>query len=64
MRSTLVRAWRVTMIERLLGGKAKSVEVQRSLTEIEMSLMEDVVDTILEEWGRQWSDNMELTTTL
>jgi flagellar motor switch protein FliM len=54
----------MTIIERLLGGKAQSVEEERGLTEIEMSLMEDVVDSILEEWCRQWGDTEEMSASV
>ena len=44
----------LTVVDRLLGGHGHSVKAERSLTEIETALIEDVIAIILEEWCSQW----------
>lgn len=43
------------MIDRLLGGPGKGLRKNRELTDIEMSIIEDVIDRILELLGEAWS---------
>lgn len=43
------------MIDRLLGGPGRGVKKNRELTDIEMSIIEDIVDRILELLGDAWS---------
>lgn len=50
----------LTLVDRLLGGRGHSVKAERYLTEIEVSLLEDVVKIILEEWCGQWREEREL----
>jgi flagellar motor switch protein FliM len=54
----------MTIVDRMLGGKGHSVREDRYLTEIEISLLNDVVHTFLEEWCRQWADIQEMTTAI
>jgi flagellar motor switch protein FliM len=44
----------LTIVDRLLGGHGHSVKAERSLTEIETALIEDVIAIFLEEWCGQW----------
>jgi flagellar motor switch protein FliM len=44
----------LTIVERLLGGRGENAPVDRMLTEIEVSLLEDVAAPILEEWAKAW----------
>jgi flagellar motor switch protein FliM len=50
----------LTIADRLLGGRGHSIKVERYLTEIEVSLLEDVILIILEEWCSQWKSEQEL----
>jgi flagellar motor switch protein FliM len=50
----------LTIADRLLGGRGHSVKAERYLTEIEVSLLEDVIQIILEEWCAQWKSEQEL----
>jgi flagellar motor switch protein FliM len=50
----------LTLVDRLLGGRGHSVKAERYLTEIEISLLEDVLKIILEEWCAQWREDREL----
>jgi len=50
----------LTIADRLLGGRGHSVKAERYLTEIEVSLLEDVIQIILEEWCTQWKSEQEL----
>jgi len=51
----------LTIADRLLGGRGHSVKTERYLTEIEITLLDDVVHMILEEWCHQWKSEQELT---
>lgn len=53
----------MTITDRMLGGKGHSVRGERYLTEIECSLMDDVVLIVLEEWCRQWEDTVDINAT-
>jgi len=44
-----------SMVDRLLGGPGRGLKKNRELTDIEMSIMEDIVDRILELLGEAWS---------
>jgi len=46
----------MTFINRMLGGRGHSIKDERYLTEIEITLMEDVIYIILFEWCRQWTE--------
>jgi len=50
----------LTIADRLLGGRGHSVKAERYLTEIEVSLLEDVIQIVLEEWCGQWKSEQEL----
>ncbi len=54
----------MTLVDRMLGGKGHSVRQDRYLTEIEISLLNDVVTIFMEEWARQWGDIQELTPSI
>jgi len=54
----------MTIVDRMLGGKGHSVRQDRYLTEIEVSLLNDVVNVFLEEWTRQWTDIQEMSTAI
>jgi len=54
----------MTIVDRMLGGKGHSVRQDRYLTEIEISLLNDVIMIFLEEWCRQWGDLQELSPAL
>jgi flagellar motor switch protein FliM len=54
----------MTIVDRMLGGKGHSVHQDRYLTEIEISLLNDVVNIFLEEWCRQWADIQEMTPAI
>ena len=54
----------MTVVDRMLGGKGHSVRQDRYLTEIEISLLNDVVNIFFEEWTRQWADIQELTPSV
>ncbi len=44
----------LTLVDRMLGGRGHSVKAERYLTEIEISLLEDIIIIVLEEWCGQW----------
>lgn len=50
----------LTIVDRLLGGRAHSVSTERYLTEIEISLLDDVLQVLIEEWCGVWKDEHEL----
>ena len=54
----------MTMIDRILGGEGQTVKDERYLTEIEITLIEDVINIVLEEWCRQWEDVLELNAII
>ncbi len=54
----------LTIADRLLGGRGQAVKAERYLTEIEVSLIEDVVVILLEEWCGQWKLEKELRPLL
>ncbi len=54
----------LTIIDRLLGGAAHSVNAEHDLSEIELALMEQVVHVILSEWCGHWHGVKDLRPTL
>ncbi|MCX6976790.1 MAG: hypothetical protein NTX04_02385, partial [Verrucomicrobia bacterium] len=48
----------LAMADRLLGGKGHIAEEERSLTEIELALVENVVHLIIAEWTELWQDQL------
>jgi flagellar motor switch protein FliM len=54
----------LTIADRLLGGRGNSVKAERSLTEIEIGLLEDIMLIVLEEWCSQWKQEQELSPLL
>jgi len=54
----------LTIADRLLGGRGHSVKAERYLTEIEITLIEDIVAILLEEWCGQWKLEQDLQPTL
>ena len=50
----------LTVADRLLGGRGHSIKTERSLTEIEVGLVEDVLLIVLEEWCHQWGGDGDL----
>jgi flagellar motor switch protein FliM len=52
----------LAIADRMLGGKGRLNETDRSLTEIEVALLEDVTQLILVEWTHQWPEQ-EITFT-
>ena len=54
----------LTIVDRLLGGPAHSVDAEREFTEIEMALLDQAVNTILEEYCAHWSDLYEIRHTI
>lgn len=54
----------LTIIDRLLGGPAHSVNSEHDLSEIELALMEQVVNVVLSEWCGHWHGVKDLRPTL
>ena len=50
----------VIVVDRLLGGPAQAVNLERDLSEIEGALLDQAVQIILNEWCNQWSNLREL----
>jgi flagellar motor switch protein FliM len=50
----------LTIVDRLLGGPAHSVNPDHDLTEIELALLQQAVQVILSEWCLHWSNVQEL----
>lgn len=50
----------LTMVDRLLGGPAHSVDATRDLSEIETALLDQVCNLILGEWCNLWHKMQEL----
>ncbi len=50
----------VTIVDRLLGGAAHSVNLERDLSDIEAALLDQAVQLILNEWCNQWAAFREL----
>lgn len=54
----------LTIVDRLLGGPAHSVNLGRDLSEIEMALLDQAVDVILGEWCNHWTSIQDLRPVL
>ncbi|MDB6093986.1 MAG: flagellar motor switch protein FliM [Verrucomicrobia bacterium] len=54
----------LAIADRLLGGRGQAAKSDRSLTEIEVALIEDVLLIFLEEWCSQWKSERELSPIL
>ncbi len=50
----------VTIVDRLLGGPAKTNNLERDMSDIESALLDQAVQIILNEWCNQWSNLREL----
>jgi flagellar motor switch protein FliM len=50
----------LTIVDRLLGGPAHSVNADHDLTEIELALLEQAVQVILGEWCNHWQGVQDL----
>ena len=46
----------LTMADRLLGGKGRVSDTDRTLTEIEVALLEDAMQLIITEWTQLWEE--------
>lgn len=49
-----------SMIDRMLGGRGAAAKIDRSLSEIELALLEDAIQVMLEEWSQQWRSERKL----
>lgn len=47
-----------TIIDRLLGGPAHSVEAKHEFSEVEISLLEQAINVILVEWCNHWPNEL------
>ncbi len=54
----------LTMVDRLLGGSAQSVNASRGLSEIEIALHDEIVRLVLGEWCALWRKSTELRPTI
>ncbi len=54
----------MTVVDRMLGGKGHSIKDERYLTEIEMTMVDEVIQIILSEWCAQWEDAPEMNAYL
>lgn len=54
----------LTIVDRLLGGAARTQENNRDLTEIETALLDQAVQIILNEWCNHWQSFEDLRPTL
>jgi flagellar motor switch protein FliM len=50
----------VTIVDRLLGGTAHQINLERDLSDIEAALLDQAVQIILNEWCNQWANLREL----
>ncbi len=50
----------LTIVDRMLGGNGQAVNLERYLTEIEITLLEDIIHIVLDEWCAQWKGQKEL----
>ena len=50
----------VTIVDRLLGGAAHSVNLERDLSDIEAALLDQAIQLVLNEWCNQWAALREL----
>ncbi|HSA03464.1 MAG TPA: flagellar motor switch protein FliM, partial [Candidatus Paceibacterota bacterium] len=54
----------ITIVDRLMGGAAHSVNLERDMSDIEVALLDQVVQIILSEWCNQWAQLSELRPTV
>jgi flagellar motor switch protein FliM len=54
----------LTIVDRLLGGPAHSINHEHDLSDIERALLEQVVNLIMSEWCGSWAPFKELRSTL
>lgn len=54
----------LTLVDRLLGGPGQPSEANRDLTEIEVTLLDQVATLTLTEWCGHWPERRELQPTL
>ncbi|MBC8001038.1 MAG: FliM/FliN family flagellar motor switch protein [Opitutaceae bacterium] len=54
----------LTIVDRLMGGAAQSVNTDHPLSEIEMALHDQAVQVILNEWCGHWSGSQDLRPVL
>lgn len=52
------------VIDRLLGGKGKSISISRELTDIELNVIETVIERMLLNLKEAWQNVIELTPSL
>jgi flagellar motor switch protein FliM len=50
----------ITIVDRLLGGPAHTANLDRDMSDIEASLLDQAVQIILNEWCNQWTGLQEL----
>jgi len=51
----------LTIVDRLLGGPAHSVSLDREMSEIELALLNQAVGIVLAEWCSQWASIKDLS---
>jgi len=54
----------LAMVDRLLGGGAKSSATPSRLNEVEISLMDDVTSIIGSEWANMWKDFKDIQSSI
>ena len=54
----------MSIVNRMLGGRGHSVQEERYLTEIEATLIDDIVHIILDEWCNQWQEYKRFNVSL
>ncbi|MCF7668810.1 MAG: flagellar motor switch protein FliM [Verrucomicrobia bacterium] len=50
----------LTIVDRLLGGTARAIEIDREMSEIETALLDQVIEIVLAEWCGLWGSEMPL----
>jgi flagellar motor switch protein FliM len=54
----------ITLVDRLLGGPAHAINLDRDFTDIEAALLDQAVHIVLTEWCNQWAGLQELRPTV
>lgn len=54
----------MTIVDRMLGGRGHSIKDERYLTEIEMTMIDEVITIVLNEWCAQWEDAPEMNALI
>jgi flagellar motor switch protein FliM len=54
----------MTIVDRMLGGRGHSVKDERYLTEIEMTMVDEIILILLSEWCTQWKDAPEMNAMI